>query len=124
MGVKTFAILVACTIFIMVLELIRRQKMTFKYSLAWLSASATVVFFAFNERVLFGLAKWVGFQLPSNFIFFSLLVFFVVLTLLLTLYINEQNTKTEKLAQAVGILEYKIQRLQDGKNPNQHEKRD
>ncbi len=96
--------------------------MTFKYSLAWLSVSLAVVFFAFNENVLFGLAKWVGFQLPSNFIFFSLLVFFVFLTLLLTLYINEQNTKTEKLAQALGILEYKLQRHLEGKNPNQQDK--
>ncbi len=122
MGVKTFAIVIALTIFILVLELIRRQKMTFKYSLAWLSVSLTVVFFAFNENVLFGLAKRVGFQLPSNFIFFSLLVFFVFLTLLLTLYINEQNTKTEKLAQSLGILEYKLHRHLEGKNPNQQDK--
>jgi hypothetical protein len=124
MGVKTFAIVIAFSIFILVLELIRRQKMTFKYSLAWLSASLTVVFFALNESVLFGLAKWVGFQLPSNFIFFSLLVFFVLLTLRLTLYINEQNTKTEKLAQAIGILEYKLQGHLEGKNLNTPDKKD
>ena len=86
--------------------------MTFKYSLAWLSSALVVIFLACNVGLISSLARLAGFELTSNFIFFLSLVFFIVLCLLLTVYANEQNSRTEILAQSVGILEYKIKELQ------------
>jgi len=112
MGVKTFAIFVSIFIFLFVIELIRRQKMTFKYSISWLGVSSVVLFFAFNENLLRKISDFFGFQLPSNFIFFLLSAFFIFLSLLLTVYINEQNNRTESLAQTIGMLEFKIKKMQ------------
>ncbi len=113
MQAKTFAILTAIFIFCLILDLIRRQKMTFKYSLFWLSSSAITLLFAFYDTALMQLAKLAGFQLQSNFIFFLFLAAISALCLFLTVYINEQNNRTETLAQTLGILEYKIRQLQD-----------
>jgi len=112
MEAKYFAIGISILLFLFVLELIRRQKMTFKYSLSWLSGSAVVLFFAFNDEILTRVSNLAGFRLPSNFVFFLLLAFFAALSLLLTIYINEQNNRSETLAQAVGILDYKVRKLQ------------
>src|SRR3990167_9341307 len=99
MPAKTFAILISIVIFLFVIELIRRQKMTFKYSTFWLGTCIFVLFFAFNDRLLTNVSEIFGFELLSNFIFFLLLVFFILLSLLLTLYVNEQNSRSETLAQ-------------------------
>lgn|GEM_PF-397747 len=113
MHAKTFAILIAVFIFLLILDLIRRQKMTFKYSMFWLSASAATLFLAVYDQTLASLANWAGFQLLSNFIFFLFLAFISALCLFLTVYINEQNSRTEALGQNLGILELKIRRLQE-----------
>lgn len=112
MQAQTFAIFVSFLIFAFVIDCIRRQKMTFKYSTFWLGASAVVFFLALNKNFLEKISKLAGFTLPSNFIFFLLLSFFVFLSLLLTIYINEQNSRTENLAQAMGALEYKFKKLE------------
>jgi hypothetical protein len=113
MQVKVFAILSSIAIFIFVIELIREQKMTFKYSLTWLAVSALVLFFAVFDGLLDQIASWVGFELPSNFIFFLLLVFVILFSLLLTIHINEQNSRNETLAQSLAILEYKMKQIRD-----------
>ncbi|OGW69411.1 MAG: hypothetical protein A2036_00080 [Omnitrophica bacterium GWA2_50_21] len=112
MQAQTFAVFISFLVFIFVIDCIRRQKMTFKYSTFWLGTCAAVIFLAFNEKLLEKISKLAGFALPSNFIFFLLFSFFVFLSLLLTIYINEQNNRTENLAQAFGALEYKFKKLE------------
>lgn len=113
MNAKTFAILTAIFIVFLILDLIRRQKMTFKYSLFWLSASVTALFLGIYDNCLTTLAKWAGFEVSSNFIFFLFLAFISALCLFLTVYINEQNTRTETLGQKLGILEMRLRKLQE-----------
>ncbi len=105
---KIFAILVSSIIFLIVVDSIRRQKMTFKYSIFWLGTCLLALVLGINDRILVRLSELAGFSLPSNFIFFLLLAFFIVLSFLLTIYVNEQNTRTETLAQAVALLEHKL----------------
>lgn len=116
MDARLFAMMISIMLFVFVLDLIRRQKMTFKYSLGWLSACGLMVLFTINHKLLFKISALAGFKLPSNFIFFLLLVFSVFFSLLLTLYINEQNNRAERLAQSVGILESKIRELEGKQN--------
>ena len=112
MQAKTFTILTSTLILLFVIELIRRQKMTFKYSTLWLGICGSVVFFSVNDRLLKKISQFAGFELLSNFVFFLLLVFFIFVCLLLTIYANEQNNRSETLTQSVGILEYKIKELE------------
>lgn len=113
MQARTFAILAAVFVLLYVINLIRKQKMTFKYSTAWFGACIAVLFIAVNDRILYAASHWAGFALASNFVFFLVLLFVVMLGLLLTVYVNEQNNRTENLAQAVAILEEKINKLNE-----------
>jgi hypothetical protein len=58
------------------------------------------------------LASWAGFTLPSNFIFFLLLIFVIFFSLLLTIHINEQNSRAEALAQAIAKLDYRLKKFE------------
>lgn len=112
MPAKLLAIASSIAILFFVLELTRRQKMTFKYSVVWLGISILTFFLALEPRPLFWVSKGVGFALPSNFIFFLLTIFVILLSLLLTIYANEQNSRSETLAQSIALLQYQIKQLE------------
>ena len=114
MQAKTFAVMIAILILFFVIELIRRQRMTFKYCLFWLGSSMLVIVLAWRNDLLVKISRLAGFTLPSNFIFFLALVLLIFLSLMLTLYINEQNSRTETLAQSIGLLEERLRRMQAG----------
>lgn len=112
MHAQTFALITSLIIFVLVIELIRRQKMTFQFSFAWLSGSLLIAFFAIQQNLFIRLSELAGFKVPSNFLFFLVIVFFVFLTLLLTIYIDKQTARSEALAQELAILEFKLKQLQ------------
>ena len=111
MGIKILAIIVSAAVFSTVIELVRREKLTFKYAFGWMLISGVGLFFAIFDELLFKIAYALGFQLPSNFIFFILLVFFVFLSLFLTIFLCQQNNRNDTIAQKIGILEFEFQRL-------------
>lgn len=111
MPIKYFILIITVLILAAVVDSIRREKMTFKYAVNWFLGGIAAIVFALNEQWIFKLAQWAGFSLPSNFIFFLLLVFVIFLSLRMTLFINEQNSRAEALAQAVARLENEISQL-------------
>lgn len=115
MPLKLVVILATCFILTAVVDLIRREKMTFKYAFFWLAGCAVACFFTIYDELLIRISRLAGFELASNFIFFMLLVFVMFLSLLLSLHINEQNSRSEALAQAVAQLEHELKKIQAAK---------
>ncbi|MBP6342647.1 MAG: DUF2304 domain-containing protein [Candidatus Omnitrophica bacterium] len=111
MGIKWIAFILSLSIFLFIIELVRREKLTFKYAVGWMAAAALAVFFSVFNQLLFAIARFCGFELPSNFIFFALLCTFVVLGLLLTVFLCQQNNRNDKMAKKIGILELELREL-------------
>jgi hypothetical protein len=111
MVIKWLAVLLSVSIFLFVVELVRRERLTFKYAVGWLFASALAVFFSIFHNLLFAIAKFCRFELPSNFIFFVILCAFVFLGLLLTVFLCQQNDRNDKMAKKIGILEFELKEL-------------
>lgn len=108
---RGIAIGLAIVVIGVVLELVRRQRLTFKYAFGWLTAGLAALFFAVFDRCLFRLAYALGFQLPSNFVFFALLTILIFLSLLMTLFLCQQNARNDALAQKLALLELELDRL-------------
>ena len=115
MTTKILAIIVSSIIFLFVVELIREERLTFKYAFGWLIVSVVGLFFAVFDRLLWGLARFLGFELASNFIFFVLLSVFVFLSLLLTIFLCQENKKNTTIAQKLSLLEFEIDKLKKEK---------
>jgi hypothetical protein len=111
MNIHLVAIVVSMAIFLFVIDLVRRQRLTFKYAVAWLLVSGGAIFFAVFYRLLFALAGLLGFELPSNFIFFALFCVFVTLSLLLTVFLCQQNSRNDVMAQKIALLEFELREL-------------
>lgn len=115
MNIHILALGISVAMFFFVVDLVRRHKLTFKYALAWLSVSAAAVFFSIFHQVLFQCAAFLGFELPSNFIFFALMCAFVFLSLLLTVFLCQQNGRNDTMAQKIALMESEIKEMKKGK---------
>jgi len=111
MTVKILALIFSTVLFLTVVELIRRRRLSFKYALGWLLIAGLTFFMALFDTILFRLAYGLGFELPSNFIFFAALIFTAFLSLLLTIFVCQQNSRNEKIAQKLGLIENKLEAL-------------
>ena len=111
MSTKSLALGFGIIILLFALELIRREKLTFKYALGWIVIGLLAVFSSVFQEAVFKIALFFGFVLPSNFIFFSLLSFFIFFSLLLTVFLCQQNNRNDIMAQKIGILELEIEQL-------------
>ncbi len=108
-------ILVPIVFLAFVLELIRREKLTFKYGVGWLFLGILALLLVIFKKWLFAVAFYLGFELPSNFIFFSLLAFFVFLSLLLTTFVCQQEKHNITMAQRIALLEEEVKELKGRK---------
>ena len=111
MGIKVLALVLSVFILLLVLELIRREKLTFKYAFVWLVACVLAIILVVFNQILFKLAHWLGFELTSNFIFFGILTTFVFLSLLLTIFLCQQNSRNDIMAQKIAMLEFEIDQI-------------
>jgi hypothetical protein len=111
MNIHIVVLVVSVAIFLFVIYLVRRRRLTFKYAVGWLLVSTGGIFFAVFYRLLFVFAGWLGFELPSNFIFFTLFCVFVTLSLLLTVFLCQQNNRNDVMAQKIALLECELKEL-------------
>jgi len=112
-SIKYLSIILSVIILFLVIELVREEKLTFKYAAGWIFACCVAIFFTLYDKILFSLSTRLGFELASNFIFFALLFLFVFLSLLLTLFVCQQDRRNETMAQKVGILEHELDKLKN-----------
>jgi hypothetical protein len=111
LSLKALTIVLSVFVFFLVIELIRREKLTFKYAAGWLGIACLGIFLAIFDNIVLGVAQLFGFELASNFIFFALLSIFVFLSLLMTVFLCQQNNRNDVMAQKIGILEEEVNNL-------------
>ncbi len=111
MHIKVMAIGISVFVFLTVIELIREGRLTFKYAVSWLAASAIGILVAVFDRIFFHAARALGFTLASNFIFFLIGVALVFLSLILTVYLCQQTVRSERMAQDIALMRLEIEKL-------------
>ena len=116
MSLKMLSFVLSLGVLCFVIELIRREKLTFKYGFAWIVISLSAGLLAVFDAVLFKVAQLFGFVLMSNFVFFSLFCVFILLGLLLTIFLCQQNYRNDCMAQKIALLETEIDSLKKNKN--------
>ena len=111
MNARILSMFLSALLFVVVLEFVRREKLTFKYAAGWLLAAAAGFLIAVFDQWVYRLAEALGFRLTSNFIFYVALCTFVFLSFVLTIFLCQQNERNDKMAQKLGILEAEFEEL-------------
>jgi len=112
--VKIIAITVSGFIFFAVIELIRRDHLKERYSLIWLAASIVLIVFSSWRGLLHFIALNLGIYYPPSFLFLLAIAFLLVLLLHFSTVISSQNDQNKRLAQEIGILRSRIDRIEKG----------
>ncbi len=110
MPVKISALMILAVLFVIVLDMIRREKLTFKYAFGWLVSIIAGMVVVWADQAAAWVAHALGFALLSNFIFFCCLGAAVFMGLLLTVFLCQQSQRNECMAKRIALLEKELHR--------------
>jgi hypothetical protein len=100
---------VLATVLIMFV-LIRRRVLKERFTVWWAVLSLGVIVFAIFPPLLPFVATSLGFQTPSNFVFFAASLMFLVMSVQYSVEISRLDEKTRTLAEQLGILRTQLER--------------
>lgn len=99
---------VLATVLIMIV-LIRRRVLKERFTVWWAVLSLGVVVFVVFPPLLPFVATTLGFQTPSNFVFFAASLMFLLMSVQFSVEISRLDEKTRTLAEQLGILRTQLE---------------
>ena len=98
-------ILVICVIILLYfVDMIRKDKISLKYSLPWLAALAAVMFLVVFPQFITWFAQLLGVATPMNAIFFIAILMMLVFIFLISLSSSRNAQRVIRLVQEVALL--------------------
>ena len=104
---KIVAIVFLLLVTIFILYLVKKEKMSIKYSLVWLTPIVLLLVFTLVPGFLEWTTKLLGFITPSNMILTLFVGLLFIITISLTVIVSSQKEKIRLLVQEVSILKEK-----------------
>ena len=101
--------------FVIVLSMLKRRRLTLKYTLLWLLTGAVMLILVVFPELLQSLAGFIGAQTLMNTLYLLIIGFILVLLMMLTSIVSKQTERIAFLAQANAILEKRVRELEESK---------
>lgn len=110
--IELMAILASCLILIVVVDLIRREKLRARYSFFWLLAGVIFLIFSLWGDLLGLTARVIGIYSYTNALFFIGFVGTVVILLHFSVIISGLSLENKKLIEKLSILSWRVEELE------------
>ena len=94
---------------VFVLELLRRGILRERFAALWLIVCAGLAVVAVFPSILRGAAELLGFEVPSNLLFFAAIVFLLLICVQLSFEISRLEARTRRLAEDLALLTATVQ---------------
>ena len=107
LNLKLTGIFFVLLIFFVVIHMLRKNRISIKYSLVWLFTSFILLLFIIFPGLLTWFTNLLGFDLGANLIFAGLIALLMVINIVLTIIVSGQNEKIRLLVQEVSMLKGK-----------------
>lgn len=120
---KIFAIFGSGSVFVVVVELIRRGRLKERYSLLWLCASALLLVLSLSRGVLEYLSHAMGIYYPPSLLFLLAFLFLLLITLHFSVVLSGLSEKNKTLAQEIALLRRELQMTLNPQGGGDAEKR-
>tara|TARA_B100000315_G_C14572519_1_gene586325 strand:- start:1301 stop:1657 length:357 start_codon:yes stop_codon:yes gene_type:complete len=108
--INLLAIVLGITIFIVIIELVRRRKLREEYSWLWLLTGSVIITLAIFYNLLFDITELIGAENPISTLFFFSTIFLILLCLQFSVQISKFTNQIRKLAQELAILKTELNR--------------
>src|SRR5262245_18823568 len=102
--VQIVAILVSATFLLVVLDLVRRRKLTEEYSFIWIFCSVGLLGLSIWLDSLHAAAHWLCIFYPPALLLLVLFLFVVMASLYFSVVISRQREQIERLVEEMAIL--------------------
>lgn len=106
-SLKIVSISFILLLIIMILHLLKKDKITIKYSIAWLIPCIILLFFTIIPGFLSWTTKILGFQTASNMVIAMLIALLMMISIVLTVIVSNQKNQIRVLIQEVSLLKEK-----------------
>ena len=110
--IQLMAILASCLILIVVVDLIRREKLRARYSVFWLLAGVIFLVFSLWQNLLNLAARAIGIYDGTNALFFIGFTGVVVILLYFSVIISGLSLENKKLIEKLSILTWRVEELE------------
>jgi hypothetical protein len=110
------ALAVSATLLFLVLELVRRRKLTEEYSFLWILCSLALLALSIQKGVLDVAARWLGVYYPPIVLLLVLIVMVFVALLCVTVIVSRQRKQIEHLIEETAVLGAEIRDLRRTSN--------
>lgn len=99
-----FALALCVLTFAFLVWLLRSRRLREKYAAIWLVVLVVVIVLGAFPGVLFGLARFVGVETPSNLLFASSLIVLLFVCIQLSIEISSLEEETRTIAEELALL--------------------
>jgi hypothetical protein len=106
--IQLVALGVSLSLLIIVLELVRRRKLTEEYSFLWILCSLALVFLSIRRDVLDTAAHWLGVFYPPTVLLMLLIMMVFIASLCFSVIVSRQRQQIERLIEETAILAAEI----------------
>jgi hypothetical protein len=118
-AVQILAIVVSSLLLALVLELVRRRKLTEEHSFIWILCSLALLVLSIWRELMHTVAAWLGIFYPPMVLLLVLIFFVFVALLYFSVVISTQRSQIEQLMVEVAVLSAREPegRTPDGRTP-------
>lgn len=98
--------------FICIYIMLKKKKLSLKYSLLWIFAGICMTIFVLFPNILGVFANWIGIINYLNGLFAIILFGLMILLMYITTVVSELSLKNRTLVQECGLLEERVRMLE------------
>ena len=102
--VQVVAVVVSVLFLLLVIELVRRGKLTEEYSFIWIICALALLGLSLWREILHTVARWLGVFYPPAVLLLVLIAFVFVACLYFSVVISRQRKQIERLVEDQAIL--------------------
>jgi len=117
-----FAIAAAVLFFVLLIWLLKKNRLSLKYCLLWLLSGIIMLILAVFPGVLDGFARMIGIYSSVNALFAVILFCGMMLMISFTVIVSREKQEIVKMVQRIALLENRIRELESREREGSREK--
>ena len=111
--IQVAAITCALLLLALVLEMVRRRKLTEEHSLIWIAGAVALLVLSVWRNLLDSAARLVGVYYPPALLLLALTGFVFLVSLYFSVVISRQRQDIERMVEELALLEAEVRRIRE-----------
>jgi hypothetical protein len=113
--VQIGAVAVSAALLLLVIDLVRRRKLTEEYSFIWVLCAVALLVLSVWRDILHVTARWLGVYYPPAVLLLVLIFFVFVASLYFSVVISGQRRQIEHLVEELALFDHRLRQVENNK---------